>query len=342
MKKTAKIKTAILCVLAALIVALGICGYSILSNGFAIDKDVSIHIDESRNYDRLLADLQGKAKMKSQRSFELLASVLGYKNDMKTGNYVIKPDMSILDLVKLLKSGAQTPVRITFNNIRTKGDLCKRLTDQLMIKEDSLKSILNDESFCESLGFTSQTIVAMFIPNTYEFYWDVSLDKFLDKMYKEYAKFWNDGRKAKAEAIGLTPIEVSVLASIVEEECTYSDEYPIVAGLYINRLKKGQKLQADPTVKFAVGDFSLRRILHAHLEIESPYNTYRHEGLPPGPIRVPSIKGIDGVLNYAKHDYLYMCAKEDFSGYHNFAKTWAEHSANAAKYRAALNKRGIR
>lgn len=181
----------------------------------------------------------------------------------------------------------------------------------------------------------------MFIPNTYEVYWDISIDGLLKRMKKEYDKFWNDSRKDKAAVIGLTPVEVSILASIVEEECTYTDEYPTVAGLYLNRIKRKQLLQADPTVKFAVGDFGLRRILNVHLETDSPYNTYKYEGLPPGPIRIPSIKGIDSVLNYAKHDYLYMCAKEDFSGRHNFAKTLAEHNKNAANYRNALNHSGI-
>ena len=181
----------------------------------------------------------------------------------------------------------------------------------------------------------------MFIPNTYEVYWDTNIDSFLKRMQKEYKAFWNEDRKAKAQKIGLSPTEVSTLASIVEEEATYSDEYPIVAGLYLNRLKKGMRLEADPTVKFAVGDFGLRRILFKHLETESPYNTYKNTGLPPGPIRVPSIKAIDGTLSPAQHNYLFMCAKEDLSGRHNFSTTLAEHSRNATKYQRALNERGI-
>ncbi|WP_101689558.1 endolytic transglycosylase MltG [Dysgonomonas massiliensis] len=342
MKKIVKIGLTLLCVLIVVAAALGIYAYRVANTGFAIDKEISIQIDSTKDYDKLLADLKEKAKVESVDNFDLVAGLMQYKDNLRTGNYVIKPDMNIVDVIRNLRSGAQTPVRITFNNIRTKDDLCERLAEQLMITADDLKRKLNDENFCESLGFTTQTIVAMFIPNTYEFYWDISLDKFLSRMNKEYVKFWTDDRKSKAAAIGLTPVEVSTLAAIVEEECTYSDEYPIVAGLYLNRLKKGQKLQADPTVKFAVGDFSLKRILYAHLEVDSPYNTYKYEGLPPGPIRVPSIKGIDGVLNYTKHDYLYMCAKEDFSGYHNFAKTLAQHNINAAKYRAELNRRGIR
>jgi UPF0755 protein len=180
----------------------------------------------------------------------------------------------------------------------------------------------------------------MFIPDTYEFYWDISVIEFLRRMNRQYTRFWA-GRMDKADKTGLTPIEVSILASIVEEECKYTDEYPIVAGLYLNRLRIKMPLGADPTVKFAVGDFSLRRVLNKHLAVDSPYNTYKHTGLPPGPIRIPSIKGIDSVLDYTKSDYLYMCAKEDLSGRHNFTKSAAEHQRNANRYRKALDARGI-
>lgn len=182
----------------------------------------------------------------------------------------------------------------------------------------------------------------MFIPNTYEVYWDMNVEKLLKRMDKEHKAFWNQSRLAKAEEIGLSPLEVSILASIVEEETAVNDEKPTVAGLYINRLKRGIPLQADPTVKFAVGDFTLKRILHKHLETDSPYNTYKVAGLPPGPIRMPSIIGLNSVLNYQKHDYIYMCAKEDFSGRHNFATNLAQHNANARRYQNALNRRGIK
>jgi UPF0755 protein len=177
----------------------------------------------------------------------------------------------------------------------------------------------------------------MFIPDTYEFYWTTSAKQFADRMKNEYERFWNDERKNRAEQINLNPVEVITLASIVQSETAKKEELKTVAGLYINRLKRGQLLQADPTVKYAVGDFSLKRILNLHLEIESPYNTYKYVGLPPGPINFPETESIDAVLNFEKHNYIFMCAKEDFSGYHNFAGTLAEHNRNAAKYRAALN-----
>ena len=199
-----------------------------------------------------------------------------------------------------------------------------------------------DSTFCRQYGYDTATIACLFIPNTYEVYWNTSLEDFMKRMQKENTTFWNEERLHRAEAAGLTPNEVVTLASIVDEETANNAEKPMVAGMYINRLRTGMPLQADPTVKFALRDFSLRRIYHNHLNVESPYNTYRNIGLPPGPIRIPSIVGIDAVLNHVKHDYLYMCAKEDFSGTHNFARTYREHLANAAKYSKALNQRGIK
>lgn len=323
-------------------IALAAYGYSIVSTGFNIDKTVYVYIDENKDYNTLLNEIEDSARVESVSNFDRVASILGYKDNIKTGRYAVTPDMTVYDLLKVLRNGQQTPVKLKFNNIRIKEDLAKRIADQLIFSEESLLNKIDDPEICQSLGFTPEDVVAMFIPNTYEVYWDISIEDFLQRMKKEHSRFWYEKRTAKAKEVGLSPIEVSTLASIVEEECTYSDEYPIVAGLYLNRLRTGQPLQADPTVKFAVGDFSLRRILNKHLEVNSPYNTYQHIGLPPGPIRIPSIKGIDAVLNYNNNDYLYMCAKEDFSGRHNFARTYAEHQVNATRYRNALNARGIK
>ena len=328
-------------IIAVIVIAAGAYGYSIISTGFNINKTVYLYIDEGKDYDVLLKELEDSAKVKSISNFELLASILDYKDNLKTGRYAVKPDMNILDLMRHLRSGHQTPLNLKFNNIRTKEDFAERISNQLMLSKENLLTALNDSLKCKDLGFAQETVVAMFIPNTYQFYWDVTLDEFFKRMKTEYNGFWDKKRIAQADELGLSPAEISTLASIVEEECTFTDEYPVVAGLYINRLRSGQALQADPTVKFAVGDFSLRRILNKHLQTDSPYNTYKHAGLPPGPIRIPSIKGIDSVLNYAKSNYLYMCAKEDFSGRHNFANTYSEHQRNAARYRSALNARGI-
>lgn len=338
-------KKVILIILACLVVAaIGVAsyGYSVLNTKFETDKTVYVYVDEEYNYDKLLQELVDSAKLESVNNFKLIASLKGYPEKLRTGRYAITPEDNVWSAINKLQRGLQTPTRVTFNNIRLKNDLIERISKQLMFSEEEFAAILNDSTRTSSYGFTPETVVAMFIPNTYEFYWDVSVDKFVDRMKKEFDTFWTSERLTKAVEINLTPLEISILASIVEEECMFSDEYPIVAGLYINRLQRGQLLQADPTVKYAVGDFSLQRILFKHLEVESPYNTYIHQGLPPSPIRIPSIKGLDAVLNYAKHDFIFMCAKEDFSGRHNFAKTSAEHGRNRAKYIEALNKRGIR
>jgi len=202
-------------------------------------------------------------------------------------------------------------------------------------------ALLNEDT-CRSYGHTTETMVCMFIPETYDIYWNISVKGLLDRMEKESEKFWNKERKTKADALKMKPEEVMTLASIIDEETANDAEKPMIAGMYYNRLQQEMPLQADPTVKFAIGDFSIRRLYHKMLFTESPYNTYRNTGLPPGPIRVPSIAGIDAVLNMVHHDYLYMCANEDFSGTHVFAKTYAEHMQNAARYSAALNRRGIK
>ena len=225
--------------------------------------------------------------------------------------------------------------------VRTLGALAKSVSRRLMTDSASIASLLNDSTYCSTLGYNQYTIPALFIPNTYEVYWTMSAEDFIKRMKKEHDRFWNKERMEKAKSIGFTPEEVATLASIVEEETANKAEKPMVAGLYINRLHTGMPLQADPTVKFGLQEFGLKRILHKHLETDSPYNTYKHAGLPPGPIRIPSIDGLESVLNYAKHDYLYMCAQEDFSGTHNFAKSWNEHLANARRYQRALNQRNI-
>ncbi|MDD2243927.1 MAG: endolytic transglycosylase MltG [Dysgonamonadaceae bacterium] len=330
--------------LSIIIIMLGLAGisiYNMLYKQFHNTESVYIYIDSRKNFDDLLNQLKEKANLSSDKTFRLFADKMNYKNNMRTGRYELKKGESTIDFIRKLRSGNQSPINITFNNIRTKEDLSGRIATQLMIDSTELLSTLNDSAKVATLGFNSSTIVSMFIPNTYEVYWDTSIDKMLKRMKKEYDGFWNDERKAKAKKIGLTQTEVSTLASIVEEECTYSDEYPVVAGLYLNRIKKNIPLQADPTVKFAVGDFTLKRILFKHLEIDSPYNTYKSSGLPPGPIRIPSIKSIDGTLNAQNNNYLYMCAKEDLSGRHNFATNLSEHNANASRYQRALNERRI-
>ncbi|MDD3787234.1 MAG: endolytic transglycosylase MltG [Petrimonas sp.] len=308
---------------------------------FHLNETAYIFVDERENFEDVVAQLKEKAGLPSEKIFRILADRMNYPSNVKTGRYAVKDGMTMPDIIRVLRAGDQTPVNLTFNNMRTKANLAGRIAQQLMMDSVSLLNALNDTAKINALGFNGNTVIAMFIPNTYQVYWDTDIDKLLARMKREYNAFWTDDRKTKAKKLGLSPVQVSTLASIVEEEATYADEYPIVAGLYLNRLKKGMKLEADPTVKYAVGDFGLRRILFKHLEVESPYNTYLHTGLPPGPIRVPSIKGIDAVLSPNQNNYLFMCAKDDLSGRHNFATTHAEHARNAAAYQRALNERRI-
>jgi UPF0755 protein len=325
-----------------LIAFCGIVYYKINSPAFNIEQPVFIYIDNKTNYVNLIRQLEDSAQLKKSDLFTRLATLMKYPENVKIGKYQVTPKMSYLEAVRMFRSGQQVPVNITFNNIRFKKDFAERIGEQLMFDSDVLLEKLTDNSVCKSFGLDTTTILTLFIPNTYEMYWNISVDNFLARMKKEHDRFWTMERLAKAEAIRLTPVEVSILAAIVEEETAVRAEYPIVAGVYLNRLVRGMLLQADPTVKYAVGDVTLRRILFKHLEVDSPYNTYKYSGLPPGPIRMPSISGIDAVLNYQKHNYLYMCAKEDFSGTHNFAVTLSEHNRNAQNYQAALNRMNIR
>jgi UPF0755 protein len=298
--------------------------------------------EDDKNFSRLCEELHDSAGCENIRSFEFLAKLRNYPENMKSGRYAVEPGMNNHILLNRLRRGQQSPVRLTFNNVRFIDDLIEKFAAQLMPDNDDFFLCIGNEDYCKSLGFNTETVKAMFIPNTYEVYWNTPADKLIKRMKSEYDTFWTTNRLKKAENIRLSPIQVSILASIVEEETPVPEEYPVVAGLYINRLIKGMPLQACPTVKYAVGDFSLKRILNKHLEVDSPYNTYLHEGLPPGPIRIPSIKGIDAVLNYMHHNYLYMCAREDFSGRHYFAVTLKEHNRNAERYHAELNRKGIR
>lgn len=287
-------------------------------------------------------DTQDSVRAKSALGWrwDIYNKVFSYR--LRTGRYRVHPGTTYIGLYRHLRNGAQEPMNLVVPTSRTMERLASVLSQSLMLDSAEIASALTDSAFCNNYGYTTATIPALFIPNTYEVYWDISVEKFVERMERENSRFWTSERKAKAEALGLTHEEVATLASIVDEETANDAEKPMIAGLYLNRLRLGMPLQADPTVKFAVGDFTLRRILNKHLKVESPYNTYLVEGLPPGPIRIPSIAGLNAVLNRVEHPYLYMCAKEDFSGTHNFAQTLPEHYRNARRYVKALNARGIR
>jgi len=305
-------------------------------------KTAYICIPTGSTYKDVLNILDKNNYLENKKSFEWTADFKNYTDKVKPGKYLIKNSMSNNELVGLLRSGKQEAVKLVINNIRTKEQLAGKISKQLEADSLSIINLLNNNLFVEKYGFSKENILVMFIPNTYEFYWNTSGEKFTEKMHKEYLRFWNEERVDKAANIGLTAIEVAVLASIVQSETTKKDEMSRIAGTYINRLNKNMLLQADPTVIFALQDFTIKRLFSKHLAVDSPYNTYKYTGLPPGPITLPEPTTIDKVLNYEKHDYLYFCAREDLSGYHAFAKSFNEHSVNARKFQKALNKLNIR
>ena len=277
----------------------------------------------------------------NRNSFEWLAEKKNYRNHIYPGRYKLTNGMSNNKLLDLLRSGKQEPVKVVFNNVRTKEQLAGKIAKQIEADSISIMRLLKDKDFIGKYDLNIATISCIFLPNTYEFWWNTSAEKFIDRMNNEYKKFWNEKRLSKAKVLNLTKEDVVTIASIVDEETYKKDEMDDIAGVYINRLRKRMPLQADPTIKFALGDFTVKRILKKHLDIDSPYNTYKFYGLPPGPISIPSIDAIDAVLNYKEHDYLYFCASADFSGYHVFAKTLSQHNVNARAYQRALNKEKI-
>lgn len=320
----------------------GIVYYYFFAKPFQMSETAYIYIDRDDNLDSVYHKIIVTGNPTQMYGFSYQAKKNDYANHIRTGRYAIKPTDNMRYLYRRLSMGYQTPINLTIGSVRTLDRIARNTGRQLMIDSIEVAHLLADTAYCRQLGYTKETLPALFIPNTYEVYWDMNAKDFLERMQKEHKTFWNEKRLKQAEAIGLTPIEVATLASIVEEETANAAEKPMVAGLYINRLKKGMLLQADPTIKFSMQDFGLKRILFKHLETDSPYNTYKHAGLPPGPIRIPSIQGLESVLNYTHHNYLYMCAKEDFSGTHNFAVTSAQHAANARRYQQALNRLRIR
>lgn len=306
-------------------------------------KEVFLYIPTGANADTVYDILFRNNYMKNQASFLWVADKKNYSKHIHPGCYRLRNNMSNNELVNILRSGKQTPVKVTFNNIRTKQQLAARIAEQLEPDSAAFISSWKNTKLLNKYQTDSIEVVSFFIPNTYEFYWNTSPKQFLQRMHKEYKKFWNKTRLKKAEEIGLTPFQVVTLASIVQaEQSVHNDEKARVAGLYINRLNKGMLLQADPTVVFAIGDFSIKRVLNSDKAIDSKYNTYKYKGLPPGPINLPEISSIKAILNHEKHSYLFMCAKDDFSGYHYFSKTLAQHNVYAQKYRRALDRKNIK
>ncbi len=319
----------------------GVVYYFLFAPQFHPSKTVYIYVDRDDTADSIYDKIKRSGRVKYFTGFHWMAKYKKFSQNIHTGRYAIRPNDNVYHVYSRLSRGYQEPVNLTIGSVRTLDRLARNVGKQLMIDSAEIARRLFAPSFQNEMGYTEATLPSLFIPETYQVYWDISVEDFFRRMQKEHERFWNKERLAQATAIGMTPAEVSTLASIVEEETNNNEEKPMVAGLYINRLHKDMPLQADPTVKFALQDFGLRRITNEHLKVNSPYNTYTNTGLPPGPIRIPSKKGINSVLNHAKHNYIYMCAKEDFSGTHNFASNYADHMANARKYWNALNERKI-
>lgn len=307
----------------------------------AVERSGVIYIPTGASFTQLMDSLRRHEVLRNETAFARMARRHGLDTALKAGRYELKEGMSYVRTVRMLRLGWQVPVRVTFNNIRTPDRLAGILARKLEPDSAAWLAALTSDSLARVYGLTPQTILTLCIPNTYEFFWNTSPDIFLQRMRQESDKFWTS-RDAKLSRSGLTQQQAYILASIVYEETKRKNEMPRVAGVYVNRLKRGMPLQADPTVKYAVGDFTLRRVLNRHLEVDSPYNTYKYPGLPPGPICMPSIDALDGVVDFENHDYLYFCAKDDLSGAHAFARTLAEHNRNAQVYARALNRRGIR
>lgn len=338
-----KLNKIIIVVFAIAFILVALYGYRLF--GYIFDENVknagSITIPEDATFEQVLDSIHKQDILINEKAFKWVAKKKNYPTFIKAGQYVFTKGMNTNAIINMLKAGNQKPVTITFNNLRFMTDLAGKVAKYISPDSTTLIHYLESPEVIAKYGFNEHSFHAMFIPNSYEMYWTTTPEQFVDRMHAEYKRFWNRQRKAKADSLGLTPVQVITLASIVQEETIKADEKPIVAGLYLNRIKKGMLLQADPTVKYALGDFSIQRVLTKQLEVDSPFNTYKYAGLPPGPINFPEISSIDAVLNADNNKYLYMCAKEDFSGYHNFARTLSQHNANAERYRNALNQNKI-
>ena len=312
-----------------------------VSNIESVDgKEHRLYVYPGASLDSVLQVVQSDYRVASVWSMRLHARLMHFQRP-KAGCYLLPKSEGDYAFLKRLRGGEQTPIELSFNNIRTREQLAHRLSEQLLLDSLSVIERLEDDSFMSRYGLNKETAVSLFIPNTYEVFWTISAEQLFERMHREYEHFWTAERRREAEAIGLTPVEVCIIASIVEEETNAKSDYPIIAGLYLNRLRLGMPLQACPTVKFALQDFGLRRILYEHLQYDSPYNTYKYKGLPPGPIRLPRAGTMDAVLHAQKHDYLYMCASTAFDGTHHFSSSYSEHARYAKAYQAILNQRGI-
>jgi UPF0755 protein len=327
--------------LAAVAAATAWCGYSIFGAGFHATRTEHVCIDRDDTSDSIIDKVRKAGNGSNMSGFRLAAALRGGLGKVRVGRYSLSEGDNAFSLVNRMVNGRQAPVNLVVGSARTTDMLARNLSRQLLADSAEIAQAIHDTIFQRANGYNDSTIIALFLPDTYQVYWDITTDELMRRMLREHDTYWNDERRALADSLGMSIIEVTTLASIVDEETNDNAEKPTVAGLYINRLNKGIPLQADPTVKFAVRDFTLKRISGEHLKFDSPYNTYIYKGLPPGPIRLPSKRGIESVLRHERHNYIYMCAKDDFSGSHTFTANYNEHLKNARNYRKALDKIGI-
>lgn len=306
------------------------------------DNQDYLYIKTGSGFADVLKTIEQQGIVKDTTTFMQVAYSEKYENRVKPGKYRLHKGMGNKKFIRMLALGEQEPVKIAFQNVRLKETFAGMVGKKLEADSASIIHLLDSASYLKPFGFTPDDVYVMFMPNSYKMYWNGSAEKFFVRMNDEYQKFWIPERKEQAKAAGLTPVQVSILASIVDAEALHDNEMPAIAGLYLNRLNRGMKLEADPTVIFALKDFTIKRVLNKYLVFNSPYNTYLNKGLPPGPIMMPSVNAVKAVLNYKKHNYIYMCAKDDFSGYHNFATNMADHLINAHKFQQALNDRNIK
>jgi len=340
-KNTSKI---ILAVVVLLLIGGGIYGskfYKVYFSPNITGNSAYLYIKTGSDMDGLYKEIKSKDLLTDLGTFSEAAAKMDLAQHLKPGRYRLSKKLNNRTLINMIKAGNQDPVKLKFHNIRKKEDFAGYVAKNLEADSAAFLEVIDSPSLVQKYGFTTDNIYTMFIPNTYDMYWNTSPIEFFTRMQKEYDKFWTAARKQKAAALNMSPQQVTILASIVDGEALYDKEMPIIAGLYLNRLNRGILLQADPTVIFANNDFTVKRVTNALLRVDSKYNTYKYLGLPPGPIMMPSINAVDAVLNHDKNNYIYMCAKADFSGYHAFAETKAQHEINANAYRAALNKRKI-
>lgn len=330
-------KKIIYAILLIILLAGGYIAWQIFGPTVSAPENKYFYVKTGESYQEVKQSLLDEKIIRNATFLNLVSKQLKYAEKVKAGRYLVKNGSSLFNLLRMLRSGNQAPVNLVINKLRLKEDFAQKIAANFECDSASVMAVLNDAETLKKYDVNTNTVMTIVVPNTYSILWNTPVKKIIDKLYNEKEKFWNDERLAKAKAINLTPVQVYSMASIVEEETNKEEDKGLIASVYINRINSGMRLQADPTVKFAMKDFGLKRILLKHLTYDSPFNTYQNAGLPPGPICTPSVKTIDAVLYAPQTTYTYFVAKPDFNGYSNFASTYEEHKVFAKAYQNALD-----